>query len=347
MATTGLVGCALGLAVVWLLVPGGLDQQPVAGPTVSRSVGAAGVATATTDQPVGLLNPTTVVARPSTTLAATAAPTHTVAVRTSGSAAPATAVLIEGTSLLLTTATAVREQRRVSVEDASDNVHETSVVGASGDLVVLAAASADVPVDAVGFDSIGRADEGDAVVVLGATPIQIAYPAAGAAIELARLGDAGTIAEGTPVVDAEGVLVALCTHDRTDDGATEVRVVPIADVLASLLGEAPTDTSVPDSDRIDDGTAGSGWIGVRLVDRVGPDAVVVDWVAPASPAEVAGVAAGEVIVAIDGTAVSTVDELRALLARSSPGNTVVLTLLAADGGERNVSVVLGVAVPDL
>ena len=349
MATTGLVGCALGLAVVWLLVPGGLDQQPVAGPTVTRSVGAAGVATATVDPPLDLISPTTALARPTTTVPTTEAPSHTVTVQASASAsaAPATAVLLEGTGLLLTTAAAVREQRRVAVEDASAVVHETSVVGSSGDLVVLTTdAPAGSPVDVVGFDAIGRADEGDSVVVLGASPMRIDYPADGEAIELRKPTDAADIAEGAPVVDADGILVALCTHDVASDGSTEVRVVPIADVLASLLGGEPTDSTSSGS-LPDDGAPGTGWIGIRLVGLTAPETVVIDGVAPDSPAALAGISVGDTIVAIDGASVSAVAEVRAALAGSLPGDTVVLTLLSADGNERDVSVVLGVAAPDV
>jgi S1-C subfamily serine protease len=70
-------------------------------------------------------------------------------------------------------------------------------------------------------------------------------------------------------------------------------------------------------------------------------------VAPDSPASVAGIAVGEVVREVDGEVVATVAELRAVLAGSLPGDTVVLTLQAADGSEREVSVVLGVAAPDV
>ncbi len=358
MATTGLVGCALGLAVVWLLVPGGLDQGPIAGPTVTRSVGAVGNVTATTEPLVSLLTPTTAAAQPTSTLPVATVPTHTVAVQTVASASPATAVLIEGTSLLLTTAAAVREQRRVSVEDASAVLHEASVVGASGELVLLTAGDGTgAPVDVVGFESIGRASEGDQVTVLGSTPLQIEYPADGEAIDLGELPDdaaIAAIAEGSPVVDADGVLVALCTHDRSADDGVELRMVPIADVLATLLGDDATGTTTPndgsatgDDGSVDEAAAGSGWIGLRLAELTDPDGVVVDWVAPDSPAFVAGIAVGEVVRAVDGEVVATVTAVRAVLAGSLPGDTVVLTLWAADGSERQVSVVLGVAAPDV
>ena len=354
MAATGLVGCALGLAVVWLLVPGGLDQQPLAGPTVTRSVGAVGNVTATTEPPASLLTPTTA-AQPTSTIPVETVPPHTVAVQTVASASPATAVLIEGTSLLLTTAAAVREQRRVSVEDASDVLHEASVVGVSGELVLLTAGDGTgTPVDVVGFESIGRSSEGDLVTVLGSSPLQVEYPADGAAIELGELPDDTEIAEGAPVVDADGVLVALCTHDRSVDDETEIRVVPIADVLATLLGDDATSTTTPDDSSAtgvdgsaDDATAGNGWIGLRLIELTDPDGLAVDWVAPDSPASVAGIAVGEVVREVDGEVVATVAELRAVLAGSLPGDTVVLTLQAADGSEREVSVVLGVAAPDV
>lgn len=354
MAATGLIGCALGLAVVWLLVPGGLDQQPVAGPTVTRSVGAVGGVPATTEPRNGLLTPTTVV-RPTSTVPTESVPPHTVAVQTAVSAAPATAVLIEGTGLLLTTAAAVHEQRRIAVEDASDVLHEASVVGTNGELVVLATGDASsTPVDVVGFDAIGRATPGDEVVVLAATPMQVEYPTEGEAIELGEQADGTDIVEGTPVVDADGVLVALCTRGESSDGEPELRVVPIAGVLASLLTGDTVGTAPRDDDSTDDGGpstddawGANGWIGVRLVELTGPAAVMVDRVTPDSPAAIVGIAAGEVIRAIDGREVATVAEVRAALVESVPGDTVVLTVRAVDGTDRQVSVVLGVAVPDV
>jgi S1-C subfamily serine protease len=98
---------------------------------------------------------------------------------------------------------------------------------------------------------------------------------------------------------------------------------------------------------VDEAAAGSGWIGLRLAELTEPDAVVVDWVAPDSPAFVAGIAVGEVVRAVDGEVVATVTAVRAVLAGSLPGDTVVLTLWATDGSERQVSVVLGVAAPDV
>lgn len=354
MATTGLVGCALGLAVVWLLVPGGLDQEPVAGPTVTRSIGAVGGVGVTTPPPASLLAPTTALAQSSSTTPAEAATSHTVAVQTAVSAAPATAVLIEGTGLLLTTAAAVREQRRIALEDASEVVHEARVVGTNGELVVLIAGNADdTPVDVAGFQAIGAAREGDQVIVLAATPLQAAYPAAGEELELDSAVESTDIAEGTPVVDADGVLVGLCTHTLSGTDEAELRVLPIADVISSLLGDQPSgttpvDESLDSSADVDENVSGpGGWIGLRLVERNEPASVQVDRVAPDSPAALAGIAGGETIRSIDGVAVVSVADVRAALAGTVPGDTVLLTLLAPDGTERQVSVVLGVVAPDV
>ena len=59
-----------------------------------------------------------------------------------------------------------------------------------------------------------------------------------------------------------------------------------------------------------------------------------------SPAETAGIQAGDVIIAIDGTEVTTIDELNEIKNTYEIGDTVTLTIVR-DGSEQEVSVTLG------
>ena len=63
-------------------------------------------------------------------------------------------------------------------------------------------------------------------------------------------------------------------------------------------------------------------------------------VTPGSPATKAGLAAGDVITAVDGTAATSADEVTAAIAAREPGQTVTLRV-TRDGSSRTVSVTLG------
>lgn len=68
---------------------------------------------------------------------------------------------------------------------------------------------------------------------------------------------------------------------------------------------------------------------------------VVISVVAGSPAEKAGIKAGDLIVAIDGKAVSTTLDLSNVISAKKPGDTLALDLQAAGGAKRSVTVTLG------
>jgi len=71
------------------------------------------------------------------------------------------------------------------------------------------------------------------------------------------------------------------------------------------------------------------------------DGVSVVGVVAGSPAEKAGLKAGDFIKAVDGTTLDTVDnDLAALISKKKIGDTVILLVRTADAGPRDVSVVL-------
>lgn len=64
-------------------------------------------------------------------------------------------------------------------------------------------------------------------------------------------------------------------------------------------------------------------------------------VAEGSPADVAGLKAGDLIVAIDGKAVASPKDLPNVVSAKKPGDTLRLDVKAADGTSRSISVTLG------
>ena len=85
----------------------------------------------------------------------------------------------------------------------------------------------------------------------------------------------------------------------------------------------------------------SGWVGVEF-ETDNPDGYEVSRVIPGSPAEAAGIQAGDVLVALNGVAIKKENDEALSKARKEwkPGQVVAYTV-KRDGSERQVSVTLG------
>jgi hypothetical protein len=374
LAATGAIGTVLGLTVLWMLVPAGFDSarsQPTAGPDVTRSVQAlAAVTTAAppADGATGSGDSASVATLPAesvppNTLRLSASPPRVAGEPATASAPPAIAVMVNGTGLLLTTAAAVKTFAEVAVADQHDEPLIALVVAVDQGVALLAPSDlGDTPLDVIGFDRIATADVGDPVVVLGDDDHEVTLPAAGEALDFGPAGAGATnpvadLAEGTPVVDAEGALVGLCTMVTADDGGTAVHIVSIA----ALLGTEPTTSSpAPGVEPSEPGTTSTtiapgatdraAWLGVQLEHEADHIGARIDAVMPGSPADTAGLRVGEVVVAIDGRMVASVNDLVAAIAAHQMGDVVVLTVIEptdvnAVASGRLVSVLLGAVAP--
>lgn len=83
---------------------------------------------------------------------------------------------------------------------------------------------------------------------------------------------------------------------------------------------------------------GKAWLGVSVADT--KDGVTVRTVVPGSPADDAGLRPGDVIEAVDGTAIETAQQLVEIIGGHAPGDEIVLTI-SWRGDSREVSVTLG------
>ena len=121
--------------------------------------------------------------------------------------------------------------------------------------------------------------------------------------------------EGEPVTDERGKLVGLIS--RNADGTLRLVTIPrLAALQATVL--------VIDV-----------WLGLSF----NPDTLTVAEAQPGAPAAVAGLLPGDTLTAIDGIALTCIDDLWLALAQMKPGQTVTLEY-ARDGGAMNVDVTL-------
>jgi membrane-associated protease RseP (regulator of RpoE activity) len=112
--------------------------------------------------------------------------------------------------------------------------------------------------------------------------------------------------DGAPLTDQNGAVVGLCS--RSADGRTRaLDLSSVRELVKALPG---------------------GWIGVS--GRLDRDGVEVVHVVPGSPAEAAGLLAGDVIALVDGEPVSELDRFSREIRRRSPGSTMVITARRGD-----------------
>jgi serine protease Do len=149
---------------------------------------------------------------------------------------------------------------------------------------------------------------------------------------------------GGPLVDAQGRVVGVNTAvAQTEPGTAAAQNIGFAipsDHVHAVLGDLRAGGGRPDA---------GGYLGISAV-SVGPavqqafglapgTGALVTAIAPQSPAAVAGVAEGDVIIAIDDRSVDNVDALSGLLATRAPGARLVIDVVRGDAQLRLPAVV--------
>jgi membrane-associated protease RseP (regulator of RpoE activity) len=190
-------------------------------------------------------------------------------------------------------------------------------------IAVLAPDTAD---DARPFAAAAAPQTGDVVTLLSSSPTTAALTVAGDGSLQVSWGSAD-VAEGTPVVNAGGQLVGLCSHGSNGPKVLPVDVASLRRAVATLAG----DTS-----------SSPAWVGVQLnADPKG--SLTINYVDPNGPAAEAGVVAGDTIVAIDATAMSSSQSLYDTLGTHRPDDQIALTVQHVDGSQATLDIVLAVA----
>jgi putative serine protease PepD len=135
---------------------------------------------------------------------------------------------------------------------------------------------------------------------------------------------------GGPLLDLNGRVIGVNSQIESSSGGNigigfAVPSNTVKTVVAQLIA---------------DGKATHPYLGVRLSDSSDPAGAKVGEVASGAPADKAGLQTGDVITAVDGSTVTSSDQLVAALAAHSPGDQVELRVVRG-GSTRTVIVTLG------
>jgi S1-C subfamily serine protease len=139
---------------------------------------------------------------------------------------------------------------------------------------------------------------------------------------------------GGPLVNAAGEVVGIDTAASSGTADITGFAIPIEDALDIV---AQIDAGA-DTEFIEIGYP--GFLGVGIGASSGAAGAVVAGVYEGTPAEAAGLAAGDVITAVDGAPVSSAAELTANLGTREPGETVTLEWTTAAGAAASAAVTL-------
>jgi S1-C subfamily serine protease len=226
-------------------------------------------------------------------------------------------------SLVITTARAIPAgSTLITVTGTDGQPHDATVLMVDRDLGLAVLSTSAAATASYGIGPAVAA--GDVVTVLGALPTStnVSVDAAG---RLTLDAWTDSMAEGTPVVNADGLLVGMCSHGSS--GAELVSVSNVAAMLHPLSAKT------------------GPWLGVHVVegDHGSP---LIDRIDANGPAAAAGIIPGDAIAAVDGVAISGVEQLKASLAAYAPTDTVTLTIIHADQTSTDIPVTLA-ATPSM
>ncbi|HET6643789.1 MAG TPA: trypsin-like peptidase domain-containing protein [Gaiellaceae bacterium] len=234
---------------------------------------------------------------------------------------------------------------KVTVQFADQSEVQATIVGTdpSTDIAVLKVDRPASRLTPLSFASAGSLEVGDPVVAIGSpfgldgtltTGVvsglgrKIEAPN-GFTIENAVQTDAALNHgnSGGPLLDLQGRVVGVAAQIRSDSGGN-----------VGIGYAVPGDTAQRVArELISDGSVEHAYLGVSLPDS---GAATIEQVVNGSPADSAGVQAGDEVTAVDGKTIDSGDALREAIDAKKPGDKITLTI-KRNGNERTVQVTLG------
>jgi S1-C subfamily serine protease len=152
---------------------------------------------------------------------------------------------------------------------------------------------------------------------------------------------------GGPLVDSSGEVVGMDTAAASTDSNSQTVIgfaLPINRVLqiANDIERGKSGTGIVIGSVAFLGIAGET---VQLQGSGQASGAGLEFVEPGSPADQAGIQQGDVIVAFNGHATTTMEALATLIHQLRPGDRATVTFLNTNGGRQTVTVTLGTGPP--
>ncbi|NUR77644.1 MAG: PDZ domain-containing protein [Thermoleophilia bacterium] len=133
---------------------------------------------------------------------------------------------------------------------------------------------------------------------------------------------------GGPLLDLHGNVIGVTSQIQSDSGGNDgVGFAIPSNTVRSIVSQL-----------VATGKAQHALLGVQV--RTAGSGVGVSQVSSGSAADSAGLQAGDVITAVDGTTVASAEKLRALIAGHKPGDRITLTILRS-GSTKSLTATLG------
>ena len=139
---------------------------------------------------------------------------------------------------------------------------------------------------------------------------------------------------GGPLVDENGEVIGMVTAASSGGSNISGFAVPIADAMEVV-------EQILDGD--ESGTVNIGataFIGVTLAATQDQGGVTLEGTLEDTPADKAGLKKGDTILTFDGVSVTTVDELKAEVAKHEPGDVIEITYTDSNGASQTVELTL-------
>ncbi|MET0880276.1 MAG: trypsin-like peptidase domain-containing protein [Acidimicrobiales bacterium] len=255
-------------------------------------------------------------------------------------------VIYDPDGLILTAAHVVAGSEHVTLRLADGTTRDGTVVGTDTDsdigVVSIDGGGDGLPV-AVLADS--PPDVGDLAVAVGSPYALDQTVTAGIVSALDRPAPSGGPSVGTiqtdapinpgnsggPLANREGEVIGIASYIQSETGGN-----------VGLGFAVPVDIAVRVADAIVAGEPVEfGYLGIEGGDAAGSDpGALLASIVPGSPAEDAGLQAGDRIVAVDGDAVTSFGDFGVIIRRHGPGDELALTV-ARNGEEQEITVTVG------
>ena len=139
---------------------------------------------------------------------------------------------------------------------------------------------------------------------------------------------------GGPLVDEDGDVVGMVTAASSGGGS----IFGYAITIGFAMEVVDQIESGEETDTVNIGP--TAFMGVTLDEDQGPTGVLINGALEGTPADKAGLVAGDTITSFDGTAVNDIDTLKALVRAHDPGDVVSVEYTGADGVDHVVELTL-------